>query len=244
MDGNSVKAILFDLDNTLIETNRAGHFAIQKTSELLKTSLAIDDDTIPNICDKFKQKLMHEKFDPADGRSIDEIRVGHWEDSIKESVESPSSPSLAAQCYYLWKNSRLELLSLSPEVASLLKQLRRKYKLLLLTNGNTQTQREKVEAVGCENFFDRIVVGGDHAEQKPFPSIFRLCFDLLQVEPQDCIMVGDSLDTDIQGGVNAQVRATVWINSAGVALPLDSVTPDYTLSTVLDLEDVLAQLNQ
>lgn len=210
----------------------------------MKTSLAIDDDTITNICDKFKQKLRHEKFDPADGRSIDEVRVGHWEDSIKENVESPSSPSLASQCYYLWKNSRLELLSLSPEISSLLKQLRRKYKLLLLTNGNTQAQREKVEAVGCETFFDRIVVAGDHAEQKPFPSIFRLCFDLLQVEPQDCIMVGDSLDTDIQGGVNAQVRATVWINSAGVALPVDSVTPDYTLSTVLDLEDVLAQLNQ
>ncbi|XP_061545942.1 N-acylneuraminate-9-phosphatase [Phycodurus eques] len=242
MDANAVKAILFDLDNTLIETHRAGRYAIQKTQELLKTSLALDDDTITNICDKFKQKLLHENFDPTAGRSIDEVRVGHWEDSIKESVDSCSTSSLAHQCYYLWKNTRLELLNLSPEISSLLKQLRRKYKLLLLTNGNAQTQREKVEAARCEGFFDSIVLAGDYAEQKPFPSIFRLCFDLLQVEPQDCIMVGDSLDTDIQGGWSAHVRATVWINSAGDAVPVGSVTPDFTLSTVLDLEDILAQL--
>ncbi|XP_077437763.1 N-acylneuraminate-9-phosphatase [Vanacampus margaritifer] len=243
MDGNSIKAILFDLDNTLIETYRAGELAMQKTHELLKTSLALDDDTITNICDKFMQKLLQQKFDPAAGRSTDEIRVGHWEDSIKESVDSCSTPSLAAQCYYMWKNGRLELLKLSPKISDLLKQLRRKYKLLLLTNGISQTQWEKVKAVGCESFFDRIVVGGDYPEQKPYPSIFKVCFDLLQVEPQDCIMVGDSLDTDIQGGFNAQVRATVWVNSAGDAVPDGSVTPDYTLSTVLDLEDILAQLN-
>ncbi|XP_077469629.1 N-acylneuraminate-9-phosphatase [Stigmatopora argus] len=243
MDANPVKAIIFDLDNTLIDTNGAGRYAIQKTHALLKTTLALDDGTITNICEKFMQKLLHEKSEPTSGRSIDDIRMGHWDESIKESVDSCSTPTLAAQCYHLWKNSRLELLNLAPEISNLLKQLRRKYKLLLLTNGNAQTQREKVEAVGCEAFFDRIVVGGDYAEQKPYPSIFRLCFDLLQVEAQDCIMVGDSLDTDIQGGFMAKVRATVWINKSGDAVPVGAAKPDYIISTVLDLEDVLAKVN-
>ncbi|KAM9345019.1 N-acylneuraminate-9-phosphatase [Symphorus nematophorus] len=242
MDDKAVKAILFDLDNTLIETSRAGGVAIQKTSELLKTTLALDDNTVSNICDKFKQKLFHESFDPSAGKSIDEVRVAHWEESIQEAVGSCSTPSLAAQCYYLWKNSRLELLSLSPEICTLLKQLRSTYKLLLLTNGESQTQREKVEAVRCEEFFDAVVVGGEHAEQKPFPSIFTLCFNMLEVEAQDCVMVGDSLDTDIQGGFNARVRATVWISRAGGAVPDGSVKPDYTVPTVLDLPSILAQL--
>ncbi|XP_023281638.1 N-acylneuraminate-9-phosphatase [Seriola lalandi dorsalis] len=242
MDGKTVKAILFDLDNTLIETSRAGGVAIQKTSELLKTTLGIDDNTICSICDKFKQKLLQESFDPASGRSIDDVRVGHWEESIQETVGSSSPVSLAAQCYYMWKNSRLELLSLSPPVCDLLKQLRSRYKLLLLTNGETQTQREKVEAVSCEELFDAIVIGGEHAEQKPFLSIFTLCFSMLGVKAQDCVMVGDSLDTDIQGGFNARVRATVWISSAGGAVPDGSVKPDFTVPTVLDLPHVLAQL--
>lgn len=242
MDGKAVKAVLFDLDNTLIETSRAGGVALQKTSELLKTTLALDDETVSSICENFKQKLYHESFDPSAGRSIDEVRVGHWEKSIEEAVGSCSPPSLATQCYYLWKNSRLEVLSLSPEICNLLKQLRGRYKLLLLTNGDAQTQREKVDAVRCEEFFDAVVIGGEHAEEKPFLSIFTLCFDMLKVEAQDCVMVGDSLDTDIQGGCNAGVRATVWIRRAGGAVPDGSVKPDYTISTVLDLPDILAQL--
>ncbi len=208
----------------------------------MKTTLALDDVTISNICEKFKQKLLHENFDPSAGGSIDEVRVGHWEESIHETVGSCSTPSLAAQCYYLWKDSRLEVLSLSPEICSLLKQLHSKYKLLLLTNGESQTQREKVKTVGCEEFFDAVVIGGDHAEQKPFPSIFTLCFNILGVEAQECVMVGDSLDTDIEGGFNAGVGATVWISDAGSAMPEGSVKPNYTIPTVLDLPDVLAQL--
>ncbi|XP_040905965.1 N-acylneuraminate-9-phosphatase [Toxotes jaculatrix] len=243
MDGKNVKGILFDLDNTLIETSRAGEVAIQKTSEHLKTTLGLDDSTISSICDKFKQKLLHESFDPSAGRSIDDVRVGHWEESIQETVGSSSSPCLAAQCYSLWKNSRLEALSLSPQICSLLKKLRSRYKLLLLTNGEAQTQREKVEAVRCEEFFDGIVIGGEHAEQKPFLSIFTTCFNMLGVEAQDCVMVGDSLDTDIQGGFNARVRATVWISNTGAVVPDGSVTPDYTIPTVLDLPHILEQLN-
>ncbi|XP_029305970.1 N-acylneuraminate-9-phosphatase [Cottoperca gobio] len=243
MDGETVKAILFDLDNTLIETSRAGAVAILKTSELLKATLALDDNTTSSICDKFKQKLFQESFDPSAGRSIDEVRVSHWEESIQEAVGSSSTPSLAAQCYYLWKKSRLEVLSLSPEICNLLKQLRSRYKLLLLTNGEAQTQREKVEAVRCEEFFDAIVIGGEHAEQKPFLSIFTLCFNMLELKAQDCVMVGDSLDTDIQGGFNARVRATVWISSAaGAADPDGSVKPDYTVPTVLELPHILQQL--
>ncbi|XP_034408729.1 N-acylneuraminate-9-phosphatase isoform X2 [Cyclopterus lumpus] len=213
---------------------------MQATCELLKTTLALDDNTTNSICDKFKEKLLQESFDPSAGKSIDEVRVGHWKESIQEAVGSGSPPSLAAQCYYLWKNSRLEVLSLSTDLCNLLKRLRVGYKLLLLTNGETQTQREKVKAVGCEEFFDAIVIGGEHAEQKPFVSIFTLCFDMLQVEAQDCIVVGDSLDTDIQGGFNAKVRATVWISNG--ARPDGSVTPDYTIPTVLDLPNILQQL--
>ncbi|XP_056291599.1 N-acylneuraminate-9-phosphatase [Pseudoliparis swirei] len=241
MEAKAVKAILFDLDNTLIETSRAGRSAITKTRELLKAALALDDGTISSVCDQFQQKLHQETFDPSAGRSIDEVRVGHWEESIQEAVGGASPPALAARCYYLWKTSRLEALGLSAAVRDLLKRLRGGgYKLLLLTNGEPQTQREKVEAVGCEEFFDAIVIGGEHAEQKPFGSIFALCFERLQVEARHCVMVGDSLDTDIQGGVNANVRATVWIGDG--ARPDGSVAPDYTIATVLELPHVLQLL--
>ncbi|KAF7669895.1 hypothetical protein LDENG_00115360 [Lucifuga dentata] len=241
MDGEAVKAILFDLDNTLIETASVGQVAIQKVSDLLKTTLGLDDNTIRTTCDKFMDKLLHERFDPTAGRSIDEVRVGHWEESIQEAI-GRCYTSLPTECYYLWKNSRLEGLTLSPDVCNLLEELGSRYKLLLLTNGVAQTQREKVAVAECEKFFDAIVVGGEHAEQKPFPSIFRLCFNLLGVEAQDCVMVGDSLDTDIEGGFNAGVQATVWISDKEGGVPDGFVKPDYTIPTVLDLPAILAKL--
>lgn len=214
----------------------------QQTGELLKTQLGLDDDSVHDVCERFKQKLLQEQHERSSGRSIDDLRVRHWEESIVETLGSCSPPSLAARCYFTWKTSRLEVLRLSPEVRQLLKRLRCRYKLLLLTNGEATTQREKVEAVQCEDFFDAVVVGGEHPEQKPSSSIFRKCFDVLDVEPLDCVMVGDSLDTDIQGGVNAGVRATVWISSARCSEVDGPVKPDYTIPTVLELPDILAQL--
>lgn len=205
--------------------------------------LSLDDATISSICDKYKQKLLHEIFDPLSGSSLDDTRVRHWEESIEETLGTLSPRSLGAQCYYLWKKSRLEALSLSPEVRNLLRQLHSRYKLLLLTNGEAHTQQEKVDTVKCQEFFDAIVIGGEHSEQKPAVSIFTLCFNRLGVEAQRCVMVGDSLDTDIQGGLNAGVRATVWVTSGESAAVSDSyVKPHFTIASVLDLPHVLDQL--
>ena len=77
-------------------------------------------------------------------RTIDEVRTDHWARSIQEVTGRSPPPDVAASCYSCWKSSRLELLTLSPAVCALLEELRGRYKLLLLTNGESQTQWEKV----------------------------------------------------------------------------------------------------
>ncbi|KAK7901498.1 hypothetical protein WMY93_018267 [Mugilogobius chulae] len=241
MENTGVKAIIFDLDNTLIDTSGAGQVALQKVGELLKSTLNVDDATIETICNGFKQNLYNENFNSASGKTIDEVRTLHWEKSLRETVPRCPVESLGSDCYKLWKSSRLQLLTMSPEVQALLQDLRTKYKLLLLTNGETQTQREKVQVSNCDDFFDEVVVGGEQLEQKPSVSIFRLCFEILGVEAQDCVMVGDSLETDIRGGLKAQVKATVWVKRAGES-ESNVIKPHYTVSSVLELPRVLAQV--
>ncbi|XP_072293663.1 N-acylneuraminate-9-phosphatase [Eucyclogobius newberryi] len=242
MENGGIKAIIFDLDNTLIDTSGAGVVAMQKVSELLKSSLNLDDASIKTICNQFKQKLYAEVYDAATGKPIDEIRTLHWEESLRETLGDRPVETLGSDCYKLWKSSRLRLLTMSPEVRALLKDLRTKYKLLLLTNGEAQTQREKVEVSDCGAYFDEVVVGGEQDEQKPCASVFRLCFEMLGVEAQDCVMVGDSLDTDVQGGLKAGVRATVWVKCSG-ATECDAIKPHYTVSNVLELPRVLTEMN-
>ncbi|XP_046691158.1 N-acylneuraminate-9-phosphatase [Silurus meridionalis] len=240
MERGGISAILFDLDNTLVDTAGAGQLALHRVCELLRSKLK--DANTSDICKRFARKLYEEQFDPSAGITIDDVRINHWHEALQEAEGVDCGRALASDCYYTWKTTRLQALALTPEVFALLQELKRSYKLLLLTNGEAQTQREKLEALRCEGLFSALVVAGDYSEQKPAVSIFTHCFELLGVKPQDCIMVGDSLDTDIQGGFNAGVRATVWISKNADALPQNCVTPDYTIPSVLELPGVLAKL--
>ncbi|MBN3298441.1 NANP phosphatase, partial [Amia calva] len=239
MGSEVLKAILFDLDNTLIDTAGAGKIAIETVKDFMKGKL--DDDThIDEICERFQCKLLHEASSPG-GTPIDDVRTRHWAQAIQE-VGSTCPSGLAAQCYRLWKSTRLRQLHIPPACRQLLRELRRSYKLLLLTNGEAQTQREKVAAARCRALFDAVVLCGEHGEEKPAASVFLHSCGLLGVRPSECVMVGDSLDTDIQGGVNAGLRATVWISAADCPPSGCPVQPHHTIPSVLQLPAVLDRM--
>ncbi|XP_029773767.1 N-acylneuraminate-9-phosphatase [Suricata suricatta] len=167
----------------------------------------------------------------------------HWEEAIQETKGGAANRKLAEECYFLWKSTRLQHMILPEDVKAMLTELRKEVRLLLLTNGDRQTQREKIEACACQSYFDAIVVGGEQKEEKPSPSIFYYCCNLLGVQPDDCVMVGDTLETDIQGGLNAGLKATVWINKNGIMPLKSSPMPHYIVSSVLELPAVLQSID-
>ncbi|XP_066467648.1 N-acylneuraminate-9-phosphatase [Tiliqua scincoides] len=233
-----IKAIFFDLDNTLVDTAAAGRRAIEEVINVLQSEHHCDEEEARMICDKVQAKLLKECHDPSK-MCITDLRIQHWEEAIQETKGGIANHHLAAECYFLWKTTRLQHLTLAEETRRMLSDLRKVVRLLLLTNGDTQTQREKIEACACQPYFDAIVVGGEQKEEKPASSIFHHCCELLGVQPEDCVMVGDSLDTDIQGGLNAGLKATIWINKAVTAPKGTFPLPHYIISSVLDLPGLL-----
>lgn len=208
-----------------------------QVTELLKDKSQFKEDEIHLICNGFQEKLLHETFNPSE-MTIDSLRVLHWEKSMQE-IKPGNYKDLAKESYALWKTKRLQLMTLSESTKNMLRELRKSARLVLLTNGERQVQREKIEATGVNAFFDAIVVGGEHSEEKPAPSIFLHCCDLVSVKPEDCVMVGDNLDTDIQGGLNAGLKATIWLNKNPLVNSKPSPTPHYTIHSVNDLPEVL-----
>lgn len=194
------------------------------------------------ICDKVQVKLSKECFHPY-STCITDVRTSHWEEAIQETKGGADNRKLAEECYFLWKSTRLQHMILAEDVKAMLTELRKEVRLLLLTNGDRQTQREKIEACACQSYFDAIVVGGEQKEEKPAPSIFYHCCDLLGVQPGDCVMVGDTLETDIQGGLNAGLKATVWINKSGRMPLTSSPMPHYMVSSVLELPALLQSID-
>ncbi|XP_063774177.1 N-acylneuraminate-9-phosphatase [Pseudophryne corroboree] len=237
---NGIKAVFFDLDNTLIDTSEASKKAMEEVVKLLGHKSKFSEEEVHVICNNFQANLLHEDLDPTK-LTIDDLRVLHFEKAMQE-IRAGDHNCLAKECYALWKTKRLQLMTLSENTKNILGELRKLTRLVLLTNGNRQVQREKIEACGAKPFFDAVVVGGEHAEEKPAPSIFLHCCDLVEAKPEDCVMVGDNLDTDIQGGLNAGLKATIWLNKNTHAHRNPRPTPHHIIQSVDQLPDVLKNL--
>jgi len=94
----------------------------------------------------------------------------------------------------------------------MLVDLRKNFTLCLLTNGNSVVQSEKIQRTGASVFFDLVVISGDHPWEKPAPEIYVFIAENLGLKSfADAVMIGDNWDTDMKGGINAEVKALVWI---------------------------------
>ncbi|XP_075420290.1 N-acylneuraminate-9-phosphatase [Tenrec ecaudatus] len=236
-----VRAVFFDLDNTLIDTAEATRSAVLEVIKLLQSKYHYKEEA-KIVCDKVQVKLSKECLCPSSA-CITNLRTSYWEEAIQETKGGAANRKLAEECYFLWKSTRLQHMTLAEDVKAMLTELRKEVHLLLLTNGDRQTQREKIEACACQAYFDAVVVGGEQKEEKPSPSIFHYCCELLGVQPGDCVMVGDTLETDVQGGLNAGLKATVWINKNRIVPQKSSPVPHYTVSSVLELPAVLQSID-
>lgn len=105
---------------------------------------------------------------------------------------------LTDQIYELWLKNRYHYLQLPDNLLQMLKQLRKNYLLAIITNGPSAAQWEKVHQLHLSELFDCILVSADFPFEKPDPKIFLAACKVLRVNPENCIMVGDKLETDIQ----------------------------------------------
>lgn len=126
--------------------------------------------------------------------SLDTWRTSLWSRALGESYSY-----LAKQTYERWLHLRYHYLALSSETVDMLQQLRKKYYLGLITNGPSNAQWEKVHKLSLQQYFDVILVSGDLPWEKPEAKIFEQACQYLRVSPENCIMVGDKLETDILG---------------------------------------------
>ncbi|XP_020295713.1 N-acylneuraminate-9-phosphatase [Pseudomyrmex gracilis] len=131
-------------------------------------------------------------------------------------------------------------MALTPNTISMLRQLGKRYLLGLITNGPSNAQWEKIHKLSLQQYFNVILVSGDLPWEKPKAEIFRKACHFLNVRPEKCIMVGDKLETDILGGIEAGLCGTVWIPTADkFRLLRDGPKPDFIIKHVTELMNIL-----
>jgi len=128
-----------------------------------------------------------------------------------------------------------------PGAEEAVKRLSKKYRLFLASNGTASVQAGRMTSANLYRFFERVFVSQEIGHNKPSKAYFDACFaTIADFVPERALMVGDSLSSDIAGGINAGIR-TCWVNPKHQAHP-EHIRPDYEIEALSQLEALLETL--
>ena len=88
---------------------------------------------------------------------------------------------------------------LMPGTERVLEYLHGKYEMCIVTNGFSETQAVKMRSSGLNRYFDIVVSSELAGAKKPDPRIFKKTLSLICGEPEECLMIGDNLEVDVEG---------------------------------------------
>lgn len=127
-----------------------------------------------------------------------------------------ADPVLLAPAYLRWLGTSGGLVDGARE---LLDDLHGDVRLGLITNGYSEVQRPRLLKFDLEKYFEAVVVSSEIGHAKPHTDFFAVAFERLgDPDPASVLVVGDSLSSDIAGGVNAGT-ATCWYNPTSAPRP-------------------------
>lgn len=215
----SPKAVLFDLDDTLISRKKM----FEPFSE------AFVRDLFPEATELRRAELLRVL------RKLDDDGNARRPELFYRLCEQTGTALPAVQDMIAYWNTRFpQFMVVENGVHALLRMLREKgVKLALVTNGDSVLQNGKIDAARLRDCFDAIVVSGDYPFEKPDRRIFALALGKLGVGAKEALFVGDNLINDIHGAQQAGI-AGVWINFEARG-NTTGVKPSLTLSSVSQL---------
>ncbi|EIA1587428.1 HAD-IA family hydrolase [Vibrio parahaemolyticus] len=240
-----LKAIFFDMDETLCGTSQADKAAGQKFAAWIQ-------QTYPQVSDpqaflqRYLQgvyKKLNAEFPQLVALLPDEnaFRCGLIQTILAENgIHIDAEQAQQAQHYF--DSARMGAFTFFPGVKEMLTDLRKHYKLVVITNGPIFSQHPKLKATQMDEWVDHIIVGGEEPEEKPAASIFQKALNLVDVKPEEALHIGDSLAADIAGANNMGILS-VWVNATGASHPTE-ITPNFEIRETVELKEILKTLAQ
>ena len=235
--GSPLEAVLFDLDDTLHDDTRTYRRAAEATAAAVAAVRDVDASALVAAyvaeADRFWQTLSPAAF----SQSLTGLREAMWAAALR--AVGIDDAALAVACASDYNRFRREYLELWPGALELLERLRaRGLKLAMITNGMSETHRDKIAILRLEDAFDEIFIADEVGMIKPDPRLFVHAAERLGVRADACAMVGDRLERDVRGGNDAGMF-TVWMNVRDETVPAAGPHPDATVTSIDDVEGVL-----
>lgn len=261
----TIKAVLFDLDDTLLWDDRSVEEAFQATCREAQRIAGVDPSELEQAIRREAIEL-YETYDIFPftrmiGINPFEALWGHFTGGAGENFRKLErlapvyrkeawtrglravgidDPELGYQLGEVFPVERRNRPIVYDETFPVLNRLKDDgYRLLMLTNGAPDLQQEKINGVPeLAPYFEHIVISGNFGEGKPAASIFEYAVRLLGIRPEEGIMVGDKLNTDILGSSRISMP-NAWVNRRGSDNPTE-IHPIYEIRNLESLLEILS----
>jgi len=234
---HELQAVLFDLDDTLHDdrlafTSAAEEVAREVAAEHGVDALALKDAYVAEA-EGFWKRLTADQVRELLGSKLSSLRSKLWGTALTSvGLDDPRLAERSATNYNLY---RRKYFALFPGALDLLKRLKADGKKLgLVTNGVSETHRDKIALLQVSEYFDAIFLADEVGMVKPDPRLFAHACEKLGSRAFDTAMVGDRYERDIAGAIEAGLY-TVWMNLRGEPLPDGAAAPDAVVTTISEV---------
>lgn len=223
-----IKAVLFDLDDTLVDHHHAARAAIAGVRERLEVFQAVDLDALAAEHQRVLEHLHHEVAIGA--RTAADARIERYR-QLLGFVGADARHATAAAAAELHRRLYQSNRRAVDGALELVVHLRARLRIAVVTNNTIVEQTEKLAAFGFAPHVDALVTSEEIGAAKPDARIFRAALERVACEPHEAVMLGDAWHADVLGATGAGIRA-LWLNRHGaphpdpaVAMQLRSLAP-------------------
>ncbi|MCW3076541.1 MAG: superfamily [Bacteroidetes bacterium] len=206
---SKTKHIFFDLDDTLWDFEKNSYEVLQvlfseySLSDKLKTDFTSFHTTYKEVNSQLWRRYYKKEIDKQF------LRNNRFDLVFKKFSYSNYDENLKLTDHYLQKSPYGT--HLKSGCIETLDYLKTRYTLHIITNGFKEVQHIKLNTCALRSYFQQIIISEEHQLIKPEEKIFRLAQTFAKCEKEDCLMIGDNLESDIEGALNAGWQA-IWLN--------------------------------
>ena len=225
-----IEFLFLDLDDTILDFHKAERLAIAKTIGDFGVEVTEEILNRYHLINKWHWEQLEKGL-----MTRAEVLVNRFK-ALFDELNVPVDAELCARTYE--KNLSIGHYFL-PGAEEAVDALSKKYRLFLASNGTASVQKGRMTSANLYRFFEKVFVSQEIGHNKPSLEYFNGCFSQIEgFDKEKAMIVGDSLSSDIKGGINAGIK-TVWVNPGH--LDCGDTKPDHEIEALSQLEALLEE---
>lgn len=222
--------IIFDADETLFDFEKAEKDALKNT--ILEFDIEYDENYHLKVYKEINSAIWKELEDGLiTQKKLKVERFKRLSDRLKTEFDE-------VQFTKAYTKHLSNASFLYDDSITIVENLHKDYRLSMITNGLKDVQDTRIRKSIIAKYFEDIVVSEEVNVSKPDPKIFEHALNNIKhTDKSKVLMVGDSLTSDIQGGINFGID-TCWFNPSKI-VNTTGINPTYEICSLMELRDVL-----